>query len=168
MQVHALTQERDQERLPLESIVSTRDKQHQEVRDTLATHLQHYEEEEQKFAEDHKVLRTEWDEWSSDQAAELAAATQCPAPLPAQSSVAEQQPTQFQPWTLPPLQLSLVVGRLVKSSLREPSAQTAQPAVATLLSPPFFAGRRRAAALSLSYSWTLLFDLASIQQRKVS
>ena len=40
MQVHTLTQERDQEPLSLESIVSTEDEQHQEVYDTLATHLQ--------------------------------------------------------------------------------------------------------------------------------
>ena len=59
MQVRTLTQERDQERLSLESVVSTRDEQHQQLHDTLAEHLQHYEEEEQKYAEDWQILRTE-------------------------------------------------------------------------------------------------------------
>ena len=121
MQARTLTQERDQERLLLESVASTRDEQHQQLHDTLAEHLQHYEEEEQKYAEDWQILRTEWDTWSEDQTAESAAATQQPAPLPASSSVAEQQPTQFQPWTPPPLPMSPAVERMVKGLKKEPS-----------------------------------------------
>ena len=46
-QVPTFAQKRDQECRSLESIVSPKDKQHQETHDTLAKHLQFYEEEEQ-------------------------------------------------------------------------------------------------------------------------
>ena len=63
--------------------------------------------------------------------AERAAVAQCPSssstpsPSSAQSPVAKQQPTQFQPWTQPPLQLSPVVERLVRSA--QPSSPSVPP-----------------------------------------
>ena len=102
MQLHTLTQEEIRNvSLSLLSL-SFLPKTSNTRNDTLATRLQLHEDEEQKHAEEYKVPRTEWAEWSADQMAEMAAAAHCPAPLPARSSVVEHQPPQFQPWTPPP------------------------------------------------------------------
>ena len=104
MQVRTLTQERDQQRLSLLSR-SFLPETNSTRKYTIPWRRACYEEEEQKFAEDYKVLRTEWDEWSTDQAAELAA-TQCPAPT--SRSILRSRAATYPVSTLDPTSFAVV------------------------------------------------------------